>query len=283
MRTRCIVVPIHLSLAASLLVAQEPSIRAADRPTAIVDSSSDTLASKTFFTRRDLAYTGAAMVGTAGISHFDARIAHWTQQPSEQAGSFRRIVRPFNNVSETTVVWAAIVGYGAGRIARSSMIADVSAHVGEALALSTVIGQTVRGVLGRDRPSSSPDDQYSFHAGRGFTHFENRAFPSLHSAAAFVLASALTEEIHERQPGAVWYVAPVLYTAAAAPGIARMYLGQHWASDVAAGAFMGTLLGSRVVSYAHSHRRSRLDRFLLGASAMPDGRGAIRLTFSVVR
>jgi hypothetical protein len=30
-----------------------------------------------------------------------------------------------------------------------------------------------------------------------------------------------------------------------------------------------------VVSYAHSHRRTRLDRALLGVSAMPDGRGGV--------
>ena len=78
-------------------------------------------------------------------------------------------------------------------------------------------------------------------------------FPSLHSATA--------------------YAAPILYTAAAVPGLTRMYLNQHWASDIAAGAFVGTLLGNRVVHYAHSHKRSKLDRVLLGVSVLPDGHG----------
>jgi membrane-associated phospholipid phosphatase len=74
-----------------------------------------------------------------------------------------------------------------------------------------------------------------------------------------------------------------LYGAAAVPGLTRMYLDQHWASDVVAGAFIGTLLGSRVVSYAHSHRRSKLDRILLGTTVAPDGHGGAALSFSFVR
>ena len=77
--------------------------------------------------------------------------------------------------------------------------------------------------------------------------------------------------------------APLLYTAAMVPGLTRVDLDQHWASDVVAGAFVGALIGSRVVSYAHSHRRSRLDRALLGVSAAPDGRGGVMLVVDLVR
>jgi hypothetical protein len=34
-------------------------------------------------------------------------------------------------------------------------------------------------------------------------------------------------------------------------------------------------VGRHVVSYAHSHRRTKLDRALLGVHAMPDGRGGV--------
>lgn len=234
---------------------------------------------KTFFVRRDLVWLGGAVAATAAVSAFDVRVSNWVLDPNQQAGSFHSIVKPFNNVSETTVSWAAVAGYAVGRLTHSETVADVSLHVGEALVISTVFGQTVRGILGRTRPSSSPNDQYNFHWGRGFGNFAYRAFPSLHSAAGFILASGVTEEVHERAPGATWYVAPVLYVAAAGPGIARMYLGQHWASDVFAGAFMGTLLGYRVVRYAHSHKRSKLDRVLLGAA--PDGHGGAMLTVEI--
>jgi membrane-associated phospholipid phosphatase len=100
----------------------------------------------------------------------------------------------------------------------------------------------------------------------------------------FATASVVVGELREHQPGAVPYVAPIMYAAALVPGVTRMYLNQHWASDVVAGAFLGQLIGSRVVSYAYSHRRSKLDRALLGGVALlPDGRGGVMLVKSLAR
>jgi hypothetical protein len=73
-------------------------------------------------------------------------------------------------------------------------------------------------------------------------------------------------------------VAPVLYGAAMIPGITRIYLDQHWTSDVIAGAFLGTLLGSRVVSYAYSHRPSKLERALLVRRLGPVGHGGLMIS-----
>jgi membrane-associated phospholipid phosphatase len=65
----------------------------------------------------------------------------------------------------------------------------------------------------------------------------------------------------------VKFVAPVLYTLAATPGFSRMYLGQHWASDVFAGAFLGTIAGLKAVNYSHAHEPSRVQRFFIPADA----------------
>jgi hypothetical protein len=239
---------------------------------------------KTFFTRRDLAVTGVALVGTAVVTRFDKRIAHYTQTASVQGSSSRhRLVNDLTHVNETTLTAAAIVGYGIGRLAGSSMIADVSLHTAESVVLTSVISQAIRGPLGRARPSVNPPDPYHFQFGKGFTHFDNRAFPSLHSATAFAAASAIVGEVHERSPDASWVVAPIAYGLASVPGLTRMYLNQHWASDVVAGAVVGTLLGSRVVHYAHTHKRSKLDRVLLGTRLLPDGRGGATLAVSLSR
>jgi membrane-associated phospholipid phosphatase len=68
-------------------------------------------------------------------------------------------------------------------------------------------------------------------------------------------------------------VGPVLYAAAWIPGTTRIYLNQHWASDVVSGAFVGTLFGAKVVHYAHTHSRNKLDRFLMGTNVSVDPRG----------
>lgn len=231
---------------------------------------------KTFFVRRDLLWSGIALAGTAGISVFDKRIAHWTQTPTIQGSSSRhRVVNDLTKINETTLTGAAILSYGIGRLTHSSTMADVSLHTAESTILTSLISQTIRGPVGRERPSISPDDQYRFQFGKGFTHFDNRSFPSLHSATAFAAATAVSAEIHERNPKASWWVTPVAYTVAMIPGLTRMYLNQHWASDVVSGAFVGALIGNRVVHYAHTHNRNKLDRFLLGAAPAANGRGGL--------
>jgi len=239
---------------------------------------------KTFFVRRDLAYTGVAVVTAAAVSHYDRRVARWARGPDVQGDSSRReLVSTLTRINETPLTIAAAATYGIGRLAGSATTADVGLHTFEALVLTTGVSEVIRGVLGRTRPRAAPDDPYDFDPGSGFSSFDTRSFPSLHTAAAFATATALVGEIRERKPGATRYAAPLLYTAALAPGLTRVYLDQHWASDIVAGAFLGALLGSRVVSYAHSHKRTKLDRALLGVSAMPDGRGRVMVMVNAQR
>jgi membrane-associated phospholipid phosphatase len=239
---------------------------------------------KTFFVRRDLVATGVALAATAAVSSADLRIAHWARGAGIQGDtSRRRHVEQMTRLNETPLTLAALATYGVGRLSRSATTADVGLHTLEALVLTTAVSEVVRGTLGRTRPREARESPFVFKPGNGFTAFETRSFPSLHTAAAFATASALVGEIRERRPGAVRYAAPLLYAAATVPGLTRIYLDQHWASDVVAGAFVGTLLGSRVVSYVHSHRHSRLDRALLGVSAVPDGYGGVMLLVSASR
>jgi hypothetical protein len=60
-----------------------------------------------------------------------------------------------------------------------------------------------------------------------------------------------------------------------------MYLNQHWASDVVAGAFVGQFIGNRMVHYAHTHKRNKLDRALLATSVTPNGFGGTLVSVNV--
>ncbi|HET9731033.1 MAG TPA: phosphatase PAP2 family protein [Acidimicrobiia bacterium] len=243
---------------------------------------SDDAPQKTFFTSRDLVSTGVAAAVTVGIMQFDKKIARWTQTPSVHGSSTRaNAVNSLTKINETPLGIASVLTYGIGRLTGSKTTADVGLHWAEALFMTDVISEAIRGPIGRARPRVSPDDPFNFKFWGGFTDFDRRAFPSLHSAVGFATAAALLGEIRERHPSATWYAGPLLYTFAVIPGATRMYLNQHWASDVFAGAFVGQLIGSRVVHYAHTHKRTKLDRALLATSVMPDGYGGTRVTVSL--
>ena len=73
----------------------------------------------------------------------------------------------------------------------------------------------------------------------------------------------------------------MLYGAASVPGFTRLYLNKHWASDIAAGSFLGAMLGIKTVRYAHSRPRTKLDRFMLGASVSPAPDGGAQISFTL--
>lgn len=265
------------------VVAQALAERAAVSASISVDAATladSSKTSKTFFTKRDAVLSGMVLGGSAILSIFDVRIAHWMQSPSVQDGDSRKdLADALTTFNEQPLAIITVGGYAIGKLSHSELLADVAGHSAEALVLSVLISEAIRVPLGRARPRVSPDDQYNFEFMKGWTEFDRRSFPSIHAAAAYSVASALVGEIKIRNPGAVKYAAPLLYTAAAIPGITRMYLNQHWASDVLAGTFVGVLMGSKVVSYAHSHH-NKVDRVLGIASLAPDGRGGTMLVLN---
>ena len=229
---------------------------------------------KTFFTRRDAYWAGVGLAGGALISIFDERIANWWQSPSVQGSPSRHdFVKSLTIVNETPLTIGAFVTYGVGRLAGKPTIADVGLHATEALVLTVAVSEAIRGPLGRLRPRNSQNDQYDFLFWGGFTDFARRSYPSLHSAVGFTTATAIVREIHFRHPEANTWAAPILYTAALIPGVTRLYLDEHWASDVFSGAVLGAVLGTKVVNYAHTHKPNRLDRWMLGAIVVPGANG----------
>ena len=66
---------------------------------------------------------------------------------------------------------------------------------------------------------------------------------------------------------------------AALVGVSRMYHDQHWASDVVAGAAIGTFSGLKVVQYAYRNPRNRLDRWLLPLTLEPTSEGGVQVAW----
>jgi membrane-associated phospholipid phosphatase len=244
----------------------------------------------TFFRGSDIALWSGFSIASIGLSRVDPAIAKYFQKPENQKNSrMRSVAEAFTHVQETTLTIGGLLTYGVARLAGSRDVETVALHATEAIVASSVTSQVIRGPLGRARPKDTRpifDDQYEFHWFDGFTHFQYRAFPSIHSASAFAVATAIVTETHYRSPGSVWYVAPIAYTFAAGPGYARMYLGQHWASDIFMGAFVGSFYGQRIVSYAHAHPTNKVDHFFLGPATpglnVVPRRGGLTVSYGVV-
>jgi membrane-associated phospholipid phosphatase len=235
------------------------------------------------FTGKDAIWSAAFLAGSIAISTMDERIAKGWLDSTLQTPGKQSVARNFAKLQEGSLTVGNLVLWGIARLTRSHAMADITFHAAEAVVVGSFAAQLVRGPLGRSRPHvTNYENPFDFKPFRGFREFDYRAFPSIHTASAFAVATVYTVETQRRAPGAVWIVGPIAYAIAAGPGISRMFTGQHWASDVLAGAFLGTLAGAKVVRYNHDVApNNRVNRFFLGADGvqLSPGSAAFRYSF----
>ena len=237
------------------------------------------------FTKSDALWSAAFLAGSIALSTADVHITGvWTNPKNHNAGR-DNIARNFAKVQEGTLTVGNLALWGIARLTKMDAVADVTFHAAEAVVVGSLASQVIRGPLGRSRPNVTQyKDQYDFKFFSGFTDFDRRAFPSIHTASSFAVATVYTLETKRRAPGATWIVGPIAYALAAGPGISRMYNGKHWASDVLAGAFMGTFAGAKVIKYNHNVKpANRVNRFFLGARNVQFGLGASSVSASYAR
>ena len=236
-----------------------------------------TAARPPLFTPSDAWWSAAFLAGSLVLSTRDDEIAAGWNNTEHRSASRDRLARNFAKVQEGSLTVGNLALWGIARLTKMDGVADVTLHAAEGVIIGSLASQVIRGPLGRSRPHVTEyKDQYDFKPLRGFREFQYRAFPSIHTASSFAVATVYTLEAKRRNPTAAWIVGPLVYTLAAGPGVSRMYTGQHWASDILAGAFMGTLAGAKVVRYNHDVRPdNRVNRFMLGQQA-----GAVNLTYS---
>jgi len=225
------------------------------------------------FTKKDAWWSAAFLAGTVALSAADVDIARVWNDSTHRSTSRDHLARNFAKIQEGTLTIGNLALWGIGRLTHANGMADVSFHAAESVVMGSIADQIIRGPLGRSRPHvTNYKDQYDFHPFQGFGNFKYRAFPSIHTTAAFAVATVYTLETHRRKPSATWIVGPIAYAIALGPGVSRMYTGQHWASDILSGAFMGVLAGAKVVRYNHDVRPNNgVNRLFLGANNLNVG------------
>jgi membrane-associated phospholipid phosphatase len=246
------------------------------------DTASPPASAKPLFIPRDALIAGAFVLGTIAMFPADRRIAERLQNPNTQANRFLKDAsRGVEYVASPGAYFIGGTLYLVGRVGRAQRVADLGWHGMEAVLLAEGLGYLIKGTAGRARPYLSNETQpHDFSFGAGFSGGDHRSFPSGHTYTAFAAASAVTSETKLWWPRSVWIIGPVMYGGATMVGLSRMYHNRHWASDVVMGAAIGTFSGLKVVTYAHAHPMTRLDRILLRTTVVPNAHGGARLNWA---
>ena len=148
----------------------------------------------------------------------------------------------------------------------------------QALALSWGLATLVERAVSRERPYVQACAADPAGSGcSGSANDRNTSFLSGHTTVAFTMAAVLCVE-HTRLDllgSADAAVCPIAATAAAATGVLRVVAEKHWATDVLAGAALGTSIGA-IVALVHVRPRAAAGAPRLTPVAGP---GSVGLAF----
>ncbi len=235
----------------------------------------DTIAKSTpLFVPRDLVTIGAFAAATGAAWPLDQRLARQIQQPRSQENKFlRNAATGFRLIGQPGSIGVSTGLYLVGRMSDNAHVEDMGLHATESILIANLVAVGIKIVAGRARPEVDVNNPRDFQLFRGLKGGEFQSFPSGHTTSAFAFAATISSELARWQPGTRWTVGPVLYTGAALVGASRMYNNKHWASDVLAGAAIGTFVGTKVVRFQHSHPGNWLDRKFLSVGITKSSAG----------
>ena len=203
-----------------------------------------------------LVWPGAALVAGAALLDEPAR-----DYALDHRGSRLDGVADVGNALGTGryLIAGMAATYGASRLTRQPAWSRGVLHVAAAYVAGNVVMSALKPAVGRQRPYvTGHPDRFRPFSGSGDWH----AFPSAHAVHAFSLAAAVAEEAHRP------WVSVLGYGAASVVGWSRVYVDQHWISDVVGGGVLGVVAAKATVRWLH-RREGRVGRQPARVTIMP--------------
>lgn len=180
------------------------------------------------------------VIGVGGVLYaYDEQIRDFFQRNQSQEADYLAF-------GAEKLGWQYAIGFvgaygGVGYLVKDEKMQETGLLALEALTVSNSISLTVKVATGRSRPMRDRG-AYSYKPFSGSR--SDTAFPSGHATTAFTIASVFADEYESPWVGAL------TYSLACLVAWERLYDDKHWASDVWAGAALGTVVGKSVV-YLH--------------------------------
>lgn len=209
--------------------------------------------------RSEWSKVGLATLAVGGAMFLDETIRDVvTENSSATTHTIANAIQPFGAESSFVVLGGF---YLAGRYLHNDKARLVAEDgLASSLIAAGAIAPLLKATVGRSRPSQT---EGTFVTGEG-----NVSFPSGHTTQAFAVASVIAS--HYDSP----WVKTAAYGLAGLVGWARIENNAHYASDVLAGALIGTIVGRTVV------RLHENQRFAVAASPSLDPSApGVALTF----
>lgn len=260
----------HLLWAGAFLPCLNGTVHAAETqppayPVIVIDDVRHVLTAPVRWQDRDWQNMGLAAVGVIGVAAIlDRPIRNEMRRHAPNNNGFMHGVEQFGAEYSLAVLGGF---YLAGAIGNNGTAAAVAQDgLAASLIASGLITPAIKFFTGRARPRENAGIA-KFHP-FSLSYSSNSSFPSGHTTQAFALASVIANHYDE-----IW-VAYSSYTVAGLVGIARSYHDAHFASDVLAGALIGTLAGKSVVAHNKSLRSGKV---VLTPELAP-GLAGVRLT-----
>lgn len=190
------------------------------------------------FSRNDWIIFGGVAGGTAGLMFLDESIQSMTLR-NQQSDLYDASI----DLAWTGHLIAADIASGlvylSGLLSRNDELRVTGRMMGQSLIYAGTVALVLRLLTGRRWPAAK-EGAFSFDTWPPDNTYH--AFPSGHTVVVFALATVLAHQIDS------WPVTVLLYGTAVASGLGRIYLDQHWASDILLGAVLGFTTGRFVLS-----------------------------------